>query len=272
MSLIIALHALSLVYCVFFFQAEDGIRDVAVTGVQTCALPISPRAWSSRGLPLQLVPALPEGAARHRGEIARPRPVAEEGKAPDRAVTDEGPLQDAGDAARQPVEEGARQEPPDRREHDPLDPGRDPLLVHLTPELDEHARDVDPHRACVDTRPAERGGVRQLLHRAGAVQHRRQQYPDGARVGVAVGVAADLAVDGADVEARAAAQTVERLAEWPGELIDPAVVEEDQMEFLRPLELPRAPRALDERRVDGELLAGRALREDRQEHPEGGHP
>src|SRR2546422_1911782 len=28
--------------CVFFFfQAEDGIRDVAVTGVQTCALPIS---------------------------------------------------------------------------------------------------------------------------------------------------------------------------------------------------------------------------------------
>src|SRR5256884_5263611 len=27
--------------CCFFFQAEDGIRDVAVTGVQTCALPIS---------------------------------------------------------------------------------------------------------------------------------------------------------------------------------------------------------------------------------------
>src|SRR2546422_3351119 len=25
----------------FFFKAEDGIRDVAVTGVQTCALPIS---------------------------------------------------------------------------------------------------------------------------------------------------------------------------------------------------------------------------------------
>src|SRR5437879_10567327 len=26
---------------VFFFQAEDGIRDTSVTGVQTCALPIS---------------------------------------------------------------------------------------------------------------------------------------------------------------------------------------------------------------------------------------
>ena len=26
----------------FFFQAEDGIRDDLVTGVQTCALPICP--------------------------------------------------------------------------------------------------------------------------------------------------------------------------------------------------------------------------------------
>src|SRR2546422_3981504 len=29
----------------FFFQAEDGIRDVAVTGVQTCALPICDRGY-----------------------------------------------------------------------------------------------------------------------------------------------------------------------------------------------------------------------------------
>src|SRR5689334_23926714 len=28
------------IFCVFFFQAEDGIRDGTVTGVQTCALPI----------------------------------------------------------------------------------------------------------------------------------------------------------------------------------------------------------------------------------------
>src|SRR5215216_8109649 len=30
----------------FFFQAEDGIRDDLVTGVQTCALPISCPSWS----------------------------------------------------------------------------------------------------------------------------------------------------------------------------------------------------------------------------------
>src|SRR3712207_7007278 len=31
---------LSFCLYVFFFQAEDGIRDIGVTGVQTCALPI----------------------------------------------------------------------------------------------------------------------------------------------------------------------------------------------------------------------------------------
>src|SRR5256885_4438162 len=33
--------AVSEYYFFFFFQAEDGIRDYKVTGVQTCALPIS---------------------------------------------------------------------------------------------------------------------------------------------------------------------------------------------------------------------------------------
>ena len=28
------------IFFFFFFQAEDGIRDIGVTGVQTCALPI----------------------------------------------------------------------------------------------------------------------------------------------------------------------------------------------------------------------------------------
>src|SRR6266496_2185781 len=35
------LPALATAVRVFFFQAEDGIRDLYVTGVQTCALPIS---------------------------------------------------------------------------------------------------------------------------------------------------------------------------------------------------------------------------------------
>src|SRR5687768_12193183 len=44
----------------FFFQAEDGIRDVAVTGVQTCALPIS----GGKGVVLALDPVEAESAVR----------------------------------------------------------------------------------------------------------------------------------------------------------------------------------------------------------------
>src|SRR5436309_14109835 len=38
----------------FFFQAEDGIRDFHVTGVQTCALPISPSRKLSNSTPREL--------------------------------------------------------------------------------------------------------------------------------------------------------------------------------------------------------------------------
>src|SRR6266436_10321549 len=52
----------------FFFQAEDGIRDVAVTGVQTCALPISVRL-GSQGRVVATDIALP------MLDIARAKPV-----------------------------------------------------------------------------------------------------------------------------------------------------------------------------------------------------
>src|SRR3989337_4473744 len=58
---------------VFFFQAEDGIRDATVTGVQTCALPIS-RGASPRGV----------GGCGWRpgrdGGLALLRPRSEEGR------------------------------------------------------------------------------------------------------------------------------------------------------------------------------------------------
>src|SRR5207248_166471 len=38
-------------FFILFFQAEDGIRDRTVTGVQTCALPISSNQGSSHGPP-----------------------------------------------------------------------------------------------------------------------------------------------------------------------------------------------------------------------------
>src|SRR5216684_5890850 len=55
----------------FFFQAEDGIRDVAVTGVQTCALPISTTRgrWPARARDGR-------GQANRRSRPDRPRACA----------------------------------------------------------------------------------------------------------------------------------------------------------------------------------------------------
>src|SRR5256885_4996791 len=56
----------------FFFQAEDGIRDYKVTGVQTCALPILSQSPSSQ--PIRFY---------HRGQI-----VEVQGPHPTRSVLD----------------------------------------------------------------------------------------------------------------------------------------------------------------------------------------
>src|SRR5256885_6194478 len=64
--------ARALVYF-FFFQAEDGIRDYKVTGVQTCALPISQQALGA-------------AIARRRVEPGKERPVDRHGAELDLAV------------------------------------------------------------------------------------------------------------------------------------------------------------------------------------------
>src|SRR6266508_5666130 len=63
----------------FFFQAEDGIRDGHVTGVQTCALPIYDLRWLidrvrarlERGLPLEGIVALDPATEVQRRAVAR---------------------------------------------------------------------------------------------------------------------------------------------------------------------------------------------------------
>src|SRR5205085_3554226 len=79
----------------FFFQAEDGIRDLTVTGVQTCALPI----WRGGGIagpqrrrqddpdPLDHGTVAADGARRHH-RVAWPRaggPFAPRDRGPPRS-------------------------------------------------------------------------------------------------------------------------------------------------------------------------------------------
>src|SRR5688572_32001821 len=66
----------------FFFQAEDGIRDLTVTGVQTCALPISagrflpaphdPRRTAGRPPRGRRRPSVPRRRRRWRAPRVRP--------------------------------------------------------------------------------------------------------------------------------------------------------------------------------------------------------
>src|SRR2546425_2789617 len=64
----------------FFFQAEDGIRDKLVTGVQTCALPISEREQPAvpvarRGDAREPVSRVVAVTARRRSDAGRERVV-----------------------------------------------------------------------------------------------------------------------------------------------------------------------------------------------------
>src|SRR5690348_18497609 len=63
----------------FFFQAEDGIRDGRVTGVQTCALPISARPKSTWKTVVGIVepPGLPRAKPPRPGTSAIAGHIAE---------------------------------------------------------------------------------------------------------------------------------------------------------------------------------------------------
>src|SRR5437879_12257775 len=92
----------------FFFQAEDGIRDTSVTGVQTCALPIwregseagwgrsARRARSSRAAGSGPRPWRRRGVGRPRGR-SEERRVGKEGGATGAAEGVEGKSAEAED-------------------------------------------------------------------------------------------------------------------------------------------------------------------------------
>src|SRR2546429_6119753 len=64
--------------CFFFFQAEDGIRDVAVTGVQTCALPIYVTDVSPISGPPELLQPSMDAARQWQFEAPSKLPIRSE--------------------------------------------------------------------------------------------------------------------------------------------------------------------------------------------------
>src|SRR5688500_20316489 len=72
----------------FFFQAEDGIRDYKVTGVQTCALPISRAQRPGPSLPRISRAKAPRGANGSHSRIGLP--IGERPRSEERRVGKEG--------------------------------------------------------------------------------------------------------------------------------------------------------------------------------------
>src|SRR5207249_6367983 len=64
----------------FFFQAEDGIRDRNVTGVQTCALPISDAGPGGPALPAAPADSVPHLRQDRAAERLEGVAVPEEGR------------------------------------------------------------------------------------------------------------------------------------------------------------------------------------------------
>src|SRR5690625_7495327 len=104
---------MALVCFFFFFQAEDGIRDGHVTGVQTCALPILNHPWFSP-CGFCAVPVLPATAISPRLAYHRPLPVVTTPRIPLRTTSrsEERRVGKEGRArrSREPEEERRREE------------------------------------------------------------------------------------------------------------------------------------------------------------------
>src|SRR5699024_11732535 len=75
----------------YFIQAEDGIRDRNVTGVQTCALPIFPASGSQTSIISEgIIPSDQKESFPTTGSNNRPKPCGPKSRAKNPPITEEG--------------------------------------------------------------------------------------------------------------------------------------------------------------------------------------
>src|SRR5439155_16583943 len=130
----------------FFFQAEDGIRDGHVTGVQTCALPISARLCAPGAIDS---PAFP-------GMVRREWPWGQGGKHGRRRGATPRNRHDRRDAAGN----GTGRDDRNRRAPDTVNGDGGPASATGTfkPPVAHHRRDRRPHSSCHRLRDRRRRG------------------------------------------------------------------------------------------------------------------
>ena len=134
-------------------------------------------------------------------------------------------------------------------------------------QVEQHTGDVDLHGASVAAGAAQGRGVGQVFGLGQAHEFRGYDGADGAGIDPSVGVAAHALVDGADVEAGAAADAVEGFAEGGvGQQAAAPVVHDDQVELFRAVLVGGAAGAGDHADIGGDALAGGGTGEQTEEH------
>ena len=110
-------------------------------------------------------------------------------------------------------------------------------------QLEQHLRNIDLDRTDLGACAAQAGCERQPGIAGDAVKLRRDDGADRARVNPRIIVAADLAIHRAVIEASAAANAVQRLALLGiGQQLRAAVVEQQQVKLVGPVDFAVAPR------------------------------
>lgn len=114
------------------------------------------------------------------------------------------------------------------------------LLHNVLAVHNELLMQRDAHRTDICTRPAEAGGIRQLLIIVITAKQRRNDRSNRTRIDGTVSMPADMAVDRTDIQAGTAADTLQSFVEFTPQNIGAAVIDDHQMEFLRSVGLPAA--------------------------------
>ena len=129
-----------------------------------------------------------------------------------------------------------------------------PGIHQIGPQVEQHPWDVDVHRAYFLAHATQGTGEGQ---QRGVLRPDQQRGDYGAywpRIDPAVGVAAGHLIDGTAVETRATADAGQGLGIVAGVDGGAAVVDEDDVDVLRPIRLIGAARAVDKLGVNGCLL------------------
>ena len=89
------------------------------------------------------------------------------------------------------------------------------------------------------------------------IVQRREHGSDRSRVDAAVGVSAHVAINRTGIQAGTATDTKQALAQRSAKDLRAAVVHDDQVKLVRPVQFARLPGARDQRRVNRQLLTRR---------------